>query len=454
MSPAGEGTTRRTILSRTILTGTAAASFMASTRLGWAASKVEPVSMIINQSPWLDSIRKLVDLYEKETGNRIDVDVEPFAGSLEKQRNSVRSKQGTDDLLIMNSGWFAEMYFGGFVEPIHDIDPGFKLDPELYTLGDTIYFDARNKTMTPRGKLMALPFAPIIPMLYYRGDLYKQAGLKAPDTFAELEANARRFHKPPGMYGIVQRGARGPHTVAFDFYPYLYGFGGSIFKDQPAGDYAVTLNSEAGRVALDYYIRLAREAGHPKTSTFDQAEVLQNFVSGRAAHVLTVIAAWSQMDDADKSAIVDKAEFAPPPHAPGLPTAPGLGHFVAGVAKNVPDGRKRAAVEFLRWFQTRDTQVALAKAGGMPVHAAAYRDPIAEERRFRWMKPLAAALPKAVNIYQFPEANEVIVILELGLNRAIASETGSVAALNTMAGQIYEVMAKYNYKTARLAPLT
>ena len=113
------------------------------------------------------------------------------------------------------------------------------------------------------------------------------------------------------MYGIVQRGARGPATVSFDFYPYLYGFGGSLFKDQAAGDYTVILNNEQGRTALDYYIRLAREAGHPKTAAMDQAEVIQNMVTGKTAHIMMVIAAWSQMDDPTKSAVVDKVEFAP-----------------------------------------------------------------------------------------------------------------------------------------------
>ena len=75
-----------------------------------------------------------------------------------------------------------------------------------------------------------LPISPLIPLLYYRGDLYKEAGLKAPETFAELEANARKLHKPPGRYGIVQRGARGPASVSYDFYPYLFGYGGgSVF---------------------------------------------------------------------------------------------------------------------------------------------------------------------------------------------------------------------------------
>ena len=431
----------------------AAAAFMSTTRLGWAASKVAPITIVINQSPWFDSFRKTVEIYEKESGNKVELDVNPFAGSLEKQRNSVRASQGQYDLLIMNSGWFAEMYFGGFLDAISDIEPGFKLDPDVYTLGDTVYFDPTKKTMTPAGKLMSMPISPLIPMLYYRGDLYKDAGLKAPATFAELGFNVRKFHSPPRIYGIVQRGARGPHTVAYDFYPYLYGHGGAIFKDQPSGDYTVVLNDAKGKAALDYYIRLAREAGHPKTAALDQAEVIQNMVTGKAAHIMMVIAAWSQMDDPLKSAVVDKVEFAVTPHVDGVSPGPGLGHWLGGISRNVPDDRKRATVEFLRWFQSKDAQVATAKAGGIPISAAAYRDPVADERKFRWMKPLAEALKYSVNIYQFPEASEVIAILELGLNRAIAGEITSTQALNGMSDEIHAVMAKYSYKTGKLEPL-
>jgi predicted deacylase len=53
----------------------------------------------------------------------------------------------------------------------------------------------------------------------------------------------------------------------------------------------------------------------------------------------------------------------------------------------------------------------------------------------------------------FPEAGEVIPILELGLNQAIAGEITAVAALNGMADQIHAVMAKYRYNTGSLAKL-
>jgi multiple sugar transport system substrate-binding protein len=107
----------------------------------------------------------------------------------------------------------------------------------------------------------------------------------------------------------------------------------------------------------------------------------------------------------------------------------------------------------MRWFQTKDAQVAMAKFGGIPINAAAYDDPMSQERKYRWMKPLSEALKHAVNIYQFPEAAEVIPVLELGLNRAIAGEINSTQALNGMAEEIYTVMTKYNYKTGKLEPL-
>ncbi len=82
-----------------------------------------------------------------------------------------------------------------------------------------------------------------------------------------------------------------------------------------------------------------------------------------------------------------------------------------------------------------------------------YKDPIPQERRFRWMKALSDSLPHAVNIFQFPQSAEVIAILDVGLNRAVAGEITAVDALNGMSGQIHDVMAKYGYKTGTLPPL-
>jgi multiple sugar transport system substrate-binding protein len=419
-----------------------------------AAQQAGPFTIVINQSPWFDGFRRIVELYEERTGNKVELDVNPFGGSLEKQRNSVRAAEGQYDVLIMNSGWYAEMYAGGFVEAITDIDPGFKLDPEIYKYDDTIFYDAASKTQNETtGKLMAMPVNPNIPLLFYRKDLYEQKGLKVPTTWDELYANAKALHSPPRMYGIVQRGARGPHSVAYDWYPYLYGFGGSIFRDQRNNDFTVTINSAEGKAALDYYVRLAKEVGHPTTASLDQGAVIQNIVTGKAAHAILVIAAWPQMEDPQKSAVVGKMELALPPSAPGVKPAPGLGHWLAGISKNVPAERKKAAVEFFRWFQTPEAQLEYAKLGGVPVSAAAYDAPIKAEPQYRWMKAMQEGSPLAVNIYTFP-----------GVERGdrgpggrdqprVAGEVETTEALNRMADQIEQIMQRHNYKTGKLAAL-
>ena len=419
-----------------------------------AAQDVAPITIVINQSPWFDGFRNIVELYEEETGNVVELDVNPFAGSLEKQRNSVRAANGLYDILIMNSGWYAEMYHGGFIEPITDIDPTFELHPDIYHYDNTIFFDAETMTDNPEtGKLMSMPVNPNIPLLFYREDLYAEHGLEVPATWDELYENAKVLHDPPAIYGIVQRGARAAHSVAYDFYPYLYSHGGGIFADQMANDYTVTINSPAGKEALDMYLKLANEVGHPNTASQDQGQVIQAMVTGKAGHIITVIAAWPQMDDPEKSIVVDKVNLAVSPHAPGHQSAPGLGHWLAGISKNVPTERQQAAVEFFKWFQTPHAQIEYTRRSGIPVSAAAYEDPMSQEREYRWMAAQGAGSPLAVNIFTFPEAAEVIAILEVELNRAVAGELSSADALNSMAEQIHTVMERNGYQTGLIDPL-
>ncbi len=441
-------------LSRRGFVGAAAATGLLATRRARAAGSEVPITMVINQSPWLDGFVKTVDRYEKETGNHIELDVQPFAGSMEKQRSSVRSSEGHYDLLPMNASWFAEMYFGGFLTPIHDIDPDFKLDPGIYSFGDSIYFDPATKTMNAKtGKLMSVPINPNIPLLYYRTDLYKEKSLSVPKTLDELMANAKALNDPPKRYGIVQRGARG-NSIAFDFWPYLYGFGGALFKDPKNGDFTVMINDEKGKAALEYYVTLAREAGHPKSAALGQAEVIQSMLTGKAAHIMVVVAAWSQMNDPNKSIVVDKVGLAVPPAQPGVEPGIPLGHFLGGVPHNVPKERQRAAVAFLKWWQTPAAQNACAELGGVPVSKAALEGPLAQKPGYGWMEPLAKGLEYALNLYPFPQGNEVIPPIEINLNQALSGDMAVVPALNGISDQVYAIMNKYGYKTGKLPPLT
>src|SRR5262252_1001999 len=103
---------KASVCRRSVVVGSAAAAAAAAVapftnRVAAHTSQV-PITIVINQSPWFNGFRGAVDAYEKATGNKVTLDVNPFAGSLEKQRNSVRAREGQYDLLTMNGLFFVE----------------------------------------------------------------------------------------------------------------------------------------------------------------------------------------------------------------------------------------------------------------------------------------------------------------------------------------------------------
>ncbi len=433
----------------------------AVTALSWVpgaraqAARQAPFTIVINNSPWFDGFRGAVEAYEKETGNKVNLDVNPFGGSLEKQRASVRARDGMFDLLIMNGLYYQEMYHGGFLKPINEIDANFKLDPQMIRYDNTVFWNEASKTHDPNGKLMSVPVNGNIPLLLYRADLYAEHKLSVPNTWDELLANAKKLHNPPRMYGIVQRGARGnPNDISYDWWPYLYSFGGKLFADEPKGDYTITINSPAGKEALDFYIRMAKEAGHPQTGGLAQAQIIQNLATGRAAHALLVIAAWAQLDDPTKSAVVGKINAARVPGSAKGKPAPVLGHWLGGIPKNVPADRQRAALAFLNWFQTRDAQMKYLAAGAPPVRQDVLSDQnLAKDPKNRWMKAMADSSDYVNLMWSVPEGSQIGDVLELRLNQAVIGEMTSAQALNAIADECHAIMQRAGYKTGKIAAL-
>jgi multiple sugar transport system substrate-binding protein len=274
-----------------------------------------------------------------------------------------------------------------------------------------------------------------------------------PTTWDELLANARKLHNPPNVYGMVLRGARSASDISYDWMPYLHSYNGAIFKDEKAGDFTVTLNSPQAKQALDMYLELAKTVGPPNPGSYGQAQVIQALVTGKAAHGTPVIAAWSQMDDPTKSAVVGKMNIAVLPRSPNGQHAPTLGHFIGAIPKNIPKERQVAAAAFLKWFQTYDAQLKYAQAGQPPIRKDVYAADFAGKPEFRWMKAMVDSAPYPRMMYTVPEGAQIVGVLELRLNQAVIGERTSTDALNTAAAEIHEIMRKAGYKTGRLPDL-
>ena len=354
-----------------------------------AAQQQPPITIVINQSPWFAGFAKLVDAYQKETGNKVTLDVNPFAGAAEKQRNSVRAREGVYDLIPMNSAYLAEFYHGGLPDAAQRNRPSLPARSGSHFLRRHRLVGREQESQhAATGKLYGVPINGNIPVLYYRQDLYEQHGLKPPETWDELLANAKKLHNPPQIYGMVLRAARSASDISYDWMPYLHSHGGAIFRDEKAGDFTVTINSPEAKRALETYLTFAKSVAPPNPGSFAQAQVIQQLVTGKAAHAMNVIAAWSQMDDATRSAVVGKIGVTMAPRAANGQHAPTLGHFIGGIPKNIPMERKKAALAFLAWFQTMDAQTKYAEFGSPPIRRDVLAGPLAKETKYRFMKAL------------------------------------------------------------------
>ena len=409
-----------------------------------------PITMIINQSPWYAGFARTVKDYEKETGNKVELDVTPLVGMLEKIRNSIRAPRGTYDIVPEWTSVMSSIMATGLVEPLTNIDPDFRLEEGLCRYSDTAYWDFKNRSFSPSGELLGVPINGNVQVLYYREDLYKEHDLEVPKTWDDLIENAKKLHNPPKIYGMVQRADR--TAIEYNFVSYLFSHGGSYLKDPQNGDMTVTINSPEAVAAMKTYLRLSEAAGYPNPGSVTQGTMIQLLATGKAAHGIAVIAAWAAMDNPDKSAVVDKMNAALIPAGPAG-HASGLGHWNAMISKNVPDENKKAALYFLKWLSQFDVQVQYTRNGAVPTRCDLINSDIAKERQFRFIKALAENSKVAVPFHPVAEAAQLENILNLRLNQVVIGELSINDGLNKAAEEMHEVLKKAGYRTGMLPPL-
>jgi multiple sugar transport system substrate-binding protein len=408
------------------------------------------LNMLINQSPWFDGFRKTLEMYEAETGANIELDVTPYPAMSEKIRNSIRAPEGIYDIVITSTEFMSTHYDSGLLEDINKIDPDYKLDDGICSYQNTSHWNYDTHSFDPNGTFVGIPVNGNVQVLYYRRDLYEEKGLKPPKTWDDLIKNASVFHNPPAMYGMIQRSERS--SVTYNFGPYLFSHGGSIYKDPVGGDWSIMFNSPQAKAAMEKYLELRDTAGHPNSHAVGQGEMIQYLRTGRAAHAIAVIAAWGGMDDPDKSAVVGKLAAALIPTGPTKHSS-SLGHWEGSIPKNIPDENKVEALNFLKWLVTKENQIKYIENGAVPVRCDLINSPLAKEDQFRFLEALGQNSDVADFLAPLVKAVESTAITNLYLNKIVAGELSIADGLNQAADELHEMVTKAGLKSSKLPPL-
>jgi len=414
-----------------------------------ANAKDQPdITMAINQSPWLNSFVAMVDRYETETGNVVNLDVTPFGGLLEKIRNSVRGAEGTYDLVNVNALWLSEIYSGGFLAPLGEIRAGYALQDGILTYGATTNWDPAVGSFSADGALMGVPVNGNVQVLYYNQTVYDDLGLSVPATWEELYSNARAIADATDMYGFVPRAAR--DSIVYNITPYIFGHDAAFFRVTGPGQAAIGLNTAEGLAALNAYLRMSgKDVAPPNPGAIAQGELIQLLSTGRAAQAIAVIAAWGALENPSESRVVGQMSAALIPAGPGGTHASSAGHWVAGIPRNVPADRQAAALAFLDWFQSQDVQVKYVEAGGVPVRGDLAATGLGANPAYRFLEAYSANAENAVMGLPFAAAAEASDAMALHFNRAVIGEESPETALNAAAEALAGVLERNGFAVIR-----
>lgn len=132
------------------------------------------------------------------------------------------------------------------------------------------------------GEQYAIPFYGESSMLFYRKDLFEQAGIVMPQapTWEQIYEFAKKLHDPAnGVYGIALRGLPGWGQNMAVFGSMLNTFGARWFDT----NWNPQFKTPEIKTTFEFYKKIVTEAGEPGATTAGYTECLALMSSGKAA---------------------------------------------------------------------------------------------------------------------------------------------------------------------------
>ncbi|WP_447528104.1 ABC transporter substrate-binding protein [Vreelandella sp. TE19] len=266
------------------------------------------------------------------------------------EENVLRQRMTTD--IATGGGQFDVMTIGAYeapiwaerewLTPLDDLADDYDIDDLLTSVRDGLSLD---------GTPYALPFYAESSMMYFRKDLFEQAGIEMPDqpTWDQVRDWAEQLHgSEEGLAGICLRGKPGwGENMAF-VTTLVNTYGGRWFDEE----WNPELDSDAWQNAISFYVDLLGNYGPPGASSNGFNENLALFARGNCAMWVDATSAAGTLYDGDESSVADNLGFAPAPVA----ETPKGSHWLWTWALAIPASseNKDAAKEFISWATSKE----------------------------------------------------------------------------------------------------
>ena len=319
----------------------------------------------IYKSAFSDYIEKRIPEFERLTG--IKVSFEAMSDLQYRPKLAVDLTAGSSAFDVFSSMTTQEgekFLRAGWYEPLDRYITSPELTAPDWDLSD--YGSAAQAMMKVGRTTVVIPYEAQTMVLFYRKDLFEQAGLKPPTTFEEMEAAAKALTRPDSStYGIVLRGAGAQMSSVFS--GWLYSFCGQWLDDKGSP----AIDSPAALAAFEAYGRMARLYGPPGGINMNWIQVGEYFAQGRAAMLLDINIQFPRFND-PRVPVYGKVGVMPMPKGPC-----GSRPFVAGwgLSINPRSKNKEAAWYFIQWATNKENMLNVQLTGYPTPRNSAWNDP-------------------------------------------------------------------------------
>lgn len=280
-----------------------------------------------------------------------------------------------------------------------------------------------------QGGLYRMPVRSDAGMLYYRKDLLDAAGLKPPETFAELLQISQTIQKSGVVpWGYLWQGRQYEGAAAM-FVEVLAGSGGFWIDPQTK---AVGLDRPESVQAVKFLLdTIQTGVSPPGVVTYQEEEARRLFQSGAAVFLRNWPYAWP-LANAEDSPVKGKIAIKPMVHAPGQESAACQGGWGWGIAKTTRHPKEAwEAVQYLTSLETQ-RKVTLS-TGYLPARRSLYNDPEIV-RTYNFFPAMLNVLKNAAlrpPIAQYAQASDILQrYLSAALTRQMTPERAMTAAAN------------------------
>jgi sorbitol/mannitol transport system substrate-binding protein len=297
--------------------------------------------------------------------------------------NEVRQTITQD--ITTQSGQFDLVTIGPFEVPLwaaqgwlEEVGEEAAADPD-YALDDV--FESMKAGLSYEGGLYALPFYGESAMIFYRKDIFEEAGLEMPErpTWQQIEEFAAALNVEGERFGICLRGLPGWGEMGAPLGTVINAFGGRWYDES----WVAQLNDPDSAEAIRFYIETLQNYG-PEGVTgngFTESQTL--FVQGECPIWYDATSAAELLTDPALNPDYEQVGFAYGPSAK-LPGGNWLWSWNFAMPAN--SDNKEAALAFMKWATSKQYVDTVVEAEGgwgrAPTgsRASVYSDPAYQER--------------------------------------------------------------------------